>query len=82
MRLASRRGRLPRVLQRRRDPPQGCVAAIAAIAQRTERIRLGPCVAPMYMREPTYIARATQKVTARPFFPPDGKVQPCLASIE
>jgi 5,10-methylenetetrahydromethanopterin reductase len=29
----------------------------AAIAQRTERIRLGPCVAPIYMREPTYIAQ-------------------------
>src|SRR6185437_11594848 len=25
--------------------------------QRTERIRLGPCVAPIYMREPTYIAQ-------------------------
>jgi len=23
------------------------------VAQRTERIRLGPCVAPIYMREPT-----------------------------
>jgi 5,10-methylenetetrahydromethanopterin reductase len=29
----------------------------AAIAQRTERIRLGPCVAPIYMREPTYVAQ-------------------------
>src|ERR1700722_9971755 len=29
----------------------------AALAQRTERIRLGPCVAPIYMREPTYIAQ-------------------------
>jgi 5,10-methylenetetrahydromethanopterin reductase len=29
----------------------------AAAAQRTERIRLGPCVAPIYMREPTYIAQ-------------------------
>jgi 5,10-methylenetetrahydromethanopterin reductase len=29
----------------------------AAIAQRSERIRLGPCVAPIYMREPTYIAQ-------------------------
>ena len=28
----------------------------AAAAQRTERIRLGPCVAPIYVREPTYIA--------------------------
>lgn len=27
----------------------------AAIAQHTERIRLGPCVAPIYMREPTYV---------------------------
>ena len=25
--------------------------------QRTERIRLGPCVAPIYMREPTYVAQ-------------------------
>jgi 5,10-methylenetetrahydromethanopterin reductase len=29
----------------------------AAVAQCTERIRLGPCVAPIYMREPTYIAQ-------------------------
>jgi 5,10-methylenetetrahydromethanopterin reductase len=29
----------------------------AAAAKRTERIRLGPCVAPIYMREPTYIAQ-------------------------
>ena len=29
----------------------------AAAAQRTERIRLGPCVAPIYMREPTYLAQ-------------------------
>lgn len=29
----------------------------AATAQRTERIRLGPCVAPIYMREPTYVAQ-------------------------
>lgn len=29
----------------------------AAAAQRTERIRLGPCVAPVYMREPTYVAQ-------------------------
>jgi 5,10-methylenetetrahydromethanopterin reductase len=29
----------------------------AAAAQRTDRIRLGPCVAPIYMREPTYIAQ-------------------------
>jgi 5,10-methylenetetrahydromethanopterin reductase len=28
-----------------------------AAAQRTDRIRLGPCVAPIYMREPTYIAQ-------------------------
>ena len=28
-----------------------------AAAQRTERIRLGPCVAPIYMREPTYVAQ-------------------------
>jgi 5,10-methylenetetrahydromethanopterin reductase len=29
----------------------------AAAAARTERIRLGPCVAPIFMREPTYIAQ-------------------------
>ena len=29
----------------------------AALAGRTERIRLGPCVAPIYMREPTYVAQ-------------------------
>jgi 5,10-methylenetetrahydromethanopterin reductase len=29
----------------------------AATAQRTERLRLGPCVTPIYMREPTYIAQ-------------------------
>src|SRR5689334_25127861 len=29
----------------------------AAAAQRTERIRLEPCVAPIYMREPTYVAQ-------------------------
>src|SRR5690349_17021363 len=29
----------------------------AAAAERTEQIRLGPCVAPIYMREPTYIAQ-------------------------
>src|SRR2546423_12112912 len=29
----------------------------AAAALRTDRIRLGPCVAPIYMREPTYIAQ-------------------------
>ena len=29
----------------------------AAAAQRTDRIRLGPCVAPIYMREPTYVAQ-------------------------
>jgi 5,10-methylenetetrahydromethanopterin reductase len=29
----------------------------AAAAQRTERIRLGPCLAPLYVREPTYIAQ-------------------------
>jgi alkanesulfonate monooxygenase SsuD/methylene tetrahydromethanopterin reductase-like flavin-dependent oxidoreductase (luciferase family) len=29
----------------------------AAAAQRTERIRIGPCVAPIYMREPTYVAQ-------------------------
>jgi len=30
---------------------------LAAAAQRTRRIRLGPCLAPIYMREPTYIAQ-------------------------
>ena len=34
---------------------RGCY--LAALAQRTERIRLGPCVAPIYMREPTYVAQ-------------------------
>ncbi len=29
----------------------------AAAAKHTERIRLGPCVAPIYMREPTYVAQ-------------------------
>ena len=29
----------------------------AAAAQRTKLIRLGPCVAPIYMREPTYVAQ-------------------------
>jgi 5,10-methylenetetrahydromethanopterin reductase len=29
----------------------------AAAAQRTERIRLGTCVTPIYMREPTYVAQ-------------------------
>src|SRR6201990_1238881 len=29
----------------------------AAASQRTGRIRLGPCVAPIYMREPTYVAQ-------------------------
>jgi 5,10-methylenetetrahydromethanopterin reductase len=29
----------------------------AAAAERTERIRLGPCAAPIYMREPTYVAQ-------------------------
>src|SRR5437763_15870147 len=30
---------------------------LAAAAARTQRIRLGPCVAPIYMREPTYVAQ-------------------------
>jgi 5,10-methylenetetrahydromethanopterin reductase len=29
----------------------------AAAARRTERIRLGPCAAPIYMRDPTYVAQ-------------------------
>ncbi len=30
---------------------------LASAAARTKRIRLGPCVSPIYMREPTYIAQ-------------------------
>src|SRR6476661_5445479 len=30
---------------------------LAAGARQTERIRLGPCVAPVYMRDPTYVAQ-------------------------
>src|SRR4051812_32315284 len=30
---------------------------LAAAAGRTERIRLGPCVAPVYLRDPTYVAQ-------------------------
>jgi 5,10-methylenetetrahydromethanopterin reductase len=30
---------------------------LAAAAPRTERIQLGPCVSPIYMREPTYVAQ-------------------------
>src|SRR5215207_262795 len=30
---------------------------LAAAAGRTERIRLGPCVSPIYMRDPTYVAQ-------------------------
>jgi 5,10-methylenetetrahydromethanopterin reductase len=30
---------------------------LGALAQRTDRIRLGPCVAPIFMREPTYVAQ-------------------------
>src|SRR3954469_25671707 len=29
----------------------------AAAAERTDRIRLGPCISPIYMRDPTYIAQ-------------------------
>jgi 5,10-methylenetetrahydromethanopterin reductase len=29
----------------------------AAAAERTDRIRLGPCVSPIYMRDPTYLAQ-------------------------
>src|SRR6185295_767885 len=29
----------------------------AAAARQTERIRFGPCVSPIYMRDPTYIAQ-------------------------
>jgi 5,10-methylenetetrahydromethanopterin reductase len=34
---------------------RGCY--LPALAQPTERIRLGPCVAPIYVREPTYVAQ-------------------------
>ena len=34
-----------------------CWLLFAALAQRTERIRLGPCLAPIYMRDPTYVAQ-------------------------
>src|SRR3954463_1747329 len=30
---------------------------LVAVAGRTDRIRLGPCVAPVYMRDPTYVAQ-------------------------
>src|SRR3954465_15665220 len=30
---------------------------LAAAASRTERVRLGPCVAPIFMRDPTYVAQ-------------------------
>ncbi len=30
---------------------------LAAAAARTERIRLGPCAAPVYLRDPTYVAQ-------------------------
>src|SRR3954453_12071862 len=30
---------------------------LAAVAGRTDRIRVGPCVAPVYMRDPTYVAQ-------------------------
>jgi 5,10-methylenetetrahydromethanopterin reductase len=30
---------------------------LAAAARATERIRLGPCVAPVYLRDPTYVAQ-------------------------
>src|SRR5215210_214451 len=30
---------------------------LAAVAGRTERIRVGPCVAPVYVRDPTYVAQ-------------------------
>jgi 5,10-methylenetetrahydromethanopterin reductase len=30
---------------------------LAAAAGKTERVRLGPCVAPIFMREPTYVAQ-------------------------
>ena len=30
---------------------------LAAVAGRTETVRLGPCVSPVYMRDPTYVAQ-------------------------
>jgi 5,10-methylenetetrahydromethanopterin reductase len=30
---------------------------LSAVASRTERIRLGPCVSPIYVRDPTYVAQ-------------------------
>ena len=30
---------------------------LAAVAGRTERLRLGPCAAPVYLRDPTYVAQ-------------------------
>jgi 5,10-methylenetetrahydromethanopterin reductase len=30
---------------------------LAAAARQTERVRLGPCVAPIFMRDPTYVAQ-------------------------
>jgi 5,10-methylenetetrahydromethanopterin reductase len=30
---------------------------LAAAARRTERVKLGPCVAPIFMRDPTYVAQ-------------------------
>jgi 5,10-methylenetetrahydromethanopterin reductase len=30
---------------------------LTAVARETERIRLGPCVAPVFMRDPTYVAQ-------------------------
>jgi 5,10-methylenetetrahydromethanopterin reductase len=30
---------------------------LGGVADRTERIRLGPCVTPIYMRDPTYVAQ-------------------------
>ena len=30
---------------------------LAAAARQTERVRMGPCVAPIYMRDPTYVAQ-------------------------
>jgi len=34
----------------------------AATARQTERIRLGPCVAPLYMRDPTHVAQLAATV--------------------
>ena len=36
---------------------KGALLVLVAAAGRTERIRLGPCVAPIYLRDPTHVAQ-------------------------